>query len=78
MKDMHERGIIYRDLKLENIMLDRDGHIKITDFGLCRLGITRHEQAHSFVGTPEYLSPEVVRGTGYGRSTDWWSLGAIM
>lgn len=59
-------------------MLDKDGHIKITDFGLCRLGITKNNQAHSFVGTPEYLSPEVIKGVGYGRVTDWWSLGAIM
>lgn len=59
-------------------MLDKDGHIKLTDFGLCRLGIAKDKMAYSFVGTPEYLSPEVVKGVGYGRQTDWWSLGAIM
>lgn len=78
LQDMHERGIIYRDLKLENIMLDKEGHIKITDFGLSRLGIDNSTMAYSFVGTPEYISPELVKGDGYGRETDWWSLGAIM
>ena len=59
-------------------MLDCDGNIKITDFGLSKLGIDHNKQAYTFVGTPEYLSPEVVKGTGYDKSTDWWSLGAIM
>ena len=65
LQDMHKRGIIYRDLKLENIMLDCQGHIKITDFGLSKLGISNNCLAYTFVGTPEYLSPEVVKGTGY-------------
>lgn len=75
---MHKRGIIYRDLKLENIMLDKEGNIKITDFGLSRLGIGKNKKAYSFVDTPEYLSPGIVKGIGYGRITDFWSLGAIM
>lgn len=90
LNDMHEKGIIYRDMKLENIMLDSKGNIKITDFGLSHLvaknlniaqdleNNNSRELAYSFVGTPEYLSPEVIKGTGYTWSTDWWSLGAIM
>lgn len=79
LKDMHKRGIIYRDLKLENIMLDKDGNIKLTDFGLSKLGITNHtDMTYSFVGTPEYLAPEVIKGWGYSKQADWWSLGAIL
>lgn len=78
LQDMHKRGIIYRDLKLENIMLDHEGHVKLTDFGLCRLGIKKDNMAYSFVGTPEYLAPEIIKGSGYGRETDFWSLGTIM
>jgi len=78
LHEMHGRSIVYRDLKLENIMLDHEGHLRITDFGLCRLGINKENMAYSFVGTPEYLSPEVIKGTGYDQETDWWSLGCIM
>lgn len=59
-------------------MLDWEGNIKITDFGLSKLGIEQNKLVYSFVGTPEYLSPEIVKGSGYNKTTDWWSLGAIM
>jgi len=71
---VHSRGIIYRDLKPENIMLADDGHIRLVDFGCC----SRKQRSYTFVGTPEYLAPEVVLGKGYGKAIDWWSLGVIM
>lgn len=75
---LHEHDIIYRDLKLENLLLDRDGHIKIADFGLCKDNIRFTDTTKTFCGTPEYLSPEVIEDNQYGRAVDWWSLGVLL
>ncbi|XP_067170589.1 RAC-beta serine/threonine-protein kinase isoform X2 [Apteryx mantelli] len=64
--------------ELENLMLDKDGHIKITDFGLCKEGITDGATMKTFCGTPEYLAPEVLEDNDYGRAVDWWGLGVVM
>nr|XP_061798964.1 ribosomal protein S6 kinase alpha-1 isoform X1 [Nerophis lumbriciformis] len=75
---LHSLGIMYRDLKPENILLDEEGHIKLTDFGLCKEGIDHHEKAYSFCGTVEYMAPEVVSRAGHTHSADWWSFGVLM
>ncbi|XP_058715934.1 RAC-beta serine/threonine-protein kinase isoform X2 [Poecile atricapillus] len=75
---LHSRDVVYRDIKLENLMLDKDGHIKITDFGLCKEGVTDGTTMRTFCGTPEYLAPEVLEDNDYGRAVDWWGLGVVM
>jgi len=75
---LHKNNIIYRDLKPENVLINKDGYIKITDFGLSKENISDNTGAKSFCGTPEYLAPEIVEGKGHGQAVDWWSLGSIL
>jgi len=78
LEHLHRQGIIYRDLKPENILLDAQGHVKLTDFGLCKESIDESTVTHTFCGTIEYMAPEILTRTGHGKAVDWWSLGALM
>ncbi|XP_053571707.1 serine/threonine-protein kinase Sgk2 isoform X1 [Bombina bombina] len=75
---LHSQNIIYRDLKPENILLDSQGHVVLTDFGLCKEGMEPEETTSTFCGTPEYLAPEVLKKQPYDRTVDWWCLGAVI
>ena len=68
----------YSDLKLDNLLLDTEGYVKIADFGLCKEGMGFGDRTGTFCGTPEFLAPEVLTETSYTRAVDWWGLGVLI
>mmetsp|Transcript_2202 Transcript_2202/g.5035 ORF Transcript_2202/g.5035 Transcript_2202/m.5035 type:complete len:329 (-) Transcript_2202:359-1345(-) len=74
---LHQLNVIYRDLKPENLLIDAEGHAKITDFGLSKEGIEDNHSAMTMCGTPEYLAPEILDKGGHGKAVDWYSVGAL-
>ncbi|TMW65732.1 hypothetical protein Poli38472_008374 [Pythium oligandrum] len=78
LEHLHGHGIIHRDLKPENVLLDGDGHIRLTDFGLAKEMIDEDDSATTMCGTHEYMPPEMIRGKAYNQAADWWALGALI
>ena len=74
---LHMKGIVHRDLKLENILCDEDGYLKIIDYGLAKM-LAENQETTSFCGTPEYLAPEMINQSGHDKSVDWWALGILI
>lgn len=72
---LHEKNIVYRDLKPENLLIAADGYLKITDFGFAK---ELHQDTWTLCGTPEYLAPEIIQSKGHGLAVDWWALGILM
>ncbi|KAL1971212.1 hypothetical protein VTN77DRAFT_164 [Rasamsonia byssochlamydoides] len=78
LEHLHQNiGVIYRDLKPENCLLDAEGHLLLTDFGLSKVAVDENDRCNSSLGTIEYMAPEVIQGKPYGKACDWWSLGAL-
>ncbi|XP_008322698.1 serine/threonine-protein kinase N2 [Cynoglossus semilaevis] len=75
---LHQNHIVYRDLKLDNLLMDADGFVRIADFGLCKEGMGHGDRTSTFCGTPEFLAPEVLTDNNYTRSVDWWGLGVLI
>uniref|UniRef100_A0A8C6TM86 protein kinase C n=1 Tax=Neogobius melanostomus TaxID=47308 RepID=A0A8C6TM86_9GOBI len=75
---LHQNKIVYRDLKLDNLLMDADGYVRIADFGLCKEGMGHGDRTSTFCGTPEFLAPEVLTDNNYTRSVDWWGLGVLI
>jgi serine/threonine kinase 38 len=90
LESIHNMNVTHRDLKPDNILLDRNGHIKLSDFGLCKYQddygpatqkrpfLRDRKLQYSTVGTPDYIAPEVLYQKGYDSSVDFWSLGVIL
>ncbi|EHB16593.1 Protein kinase C iota type [Heterocephalus glaber] len=75
---LHQQRIPYRNLKLENVLLDSDGHIKLTYYCLCKEGLHPGDMTSTFCGTSNFVAPEIIREEDYSFSVDWWNLGVLM
>nr|CEL67541.1 TPA: AGC kinase, putative [Neospora caninum Liverpool] len=78
LSHLHERNILYRDLKAENVLVDLDGHCRLADFGLSKTLSKGHQRSYSFCGSPEYLSPEMLLGTGHDKTLDYYGIGCLL
>jgi protein kinase X len=72
---LHAKSVVYRDLKPENLLLDKEGHLKITDFGFAK---KLTDRTWTLCGTPEYLAPEIIQSKGHNKAVDWWALGVLI
>ncbi len=74
---IHKQGYVYRDLKPENLLIDREGYVRICDFGFAKK-LKRGQKTQTLCGTPEYLAPELVLSRGHNSAVDHWALGILI
>jgi protein kinase X len=72
---LHSKNIVYRDLKPENVLINVNGYLKLTDFGFAKIV---DNKTYTLCGTPEYLAPEIILNKGHSKPVDWWTLGILM
>ena len=75
---LHNEGVVYRDFKPENILIDREGYIRLTDFGLSKIGMKEDGRTKTFCGTLEYMAPEMAKNDNYDSSVDWFAFGLVL
>ena len=78
LESLHNQGVVYRDFKPENILIDRDGYIRLTDFGLSKIGMNEDGRTKTFCGTLEYMAPEMIKNDNYNNSVDWFAFGLVL
>ena len=75
---IHSKGIVHRDIKLENILIDKNYNIKLIDFGLCAIKETKYDMMNDLLGTVRYTAPELLTKEGYNESCDLWNIGVVL
>lgn len=75
---LHNEGVVYRDFKPENVLIDSQGYIRLTDFGMSKIGMNEDGRTKTFCGTLEYMAPEMIKNTNYDYSVDWFSFGLVL
>ena len=75
---LHSKGVLYRDLKPDNLLMSPAGHVKLADFGLSKMNVDESYTSNSFCGTHAYLAPEMLKKSGHGKAVDWYLLGVII
>ena len=78
IEDLHSRGVVYRDLKPDNVVFDSEGHALLTDFGLAKQDLNLDDLTKTYCGSPAYMAPEMLRRSGHGLAIDWYQVGVLL
>ncbi|GLC74987.1 hypothetical protein PLESTF_001580900 [Pleodorina starrii] len=76
LEHLHGKGIVHRDIKLENVLMSAEGYIKVSDLGFSKV-LHDNQRTHTMCGTPDYMAPEIIKGKGHNLAVDWWAVGCV-